>query len=112
MILFYQFALGTLLSFVFFFEQVSQIELSANLLYPVLSGIMGFSGQYLVTKGYGYITAPESGIVATSRILIAAILGPYVALEASLGLTGWIGALIIFMVNVRLHLRETGKSSS
>jgi len=106
-ILFYMFAIGTVLSLILFYQDLMLIDYSQSLVYVLAAGICGFIAQYCVTEGIKYITAAEAGIVATTRILIAAILGPYVALEMPLNTIGWVGALIIFSVNVRLYMRPS-----
>jgi hypothetical protein len=38
---------------------------------------------------------------------MAAILGPWIALDPPLTLSGWMGALLIFLANVVLAFRKT-----
>jgi hypothetical protein len=45
-------------------------------------------------------------VISSSRILLAALLGPWLAAEPALGPAGWIGALLIFMANVVLAVRK------
>jgi hypothetical protein len=48
----------------------------------------------------------EGGIIASSRILLAAILGPFIAADPALLLKGWFGAAIILGVNILLAVRK------
>jgi hypothetical protein len=57
----------------------------------------------------------EGGIISSSRILLAAILGPFIAADPALLLKGWFGAAVIMGVNILLAVRKarngrTGKS--
>jgi drug/metabolite transporter (DMT)-like permease len=49
----------------------------------------------------------EGGIISATRILLAALLGPFVAMEPFLTTSGWAGAFLIFSGNVYLTLRKT-----
>ncbi len=104
-ILFYMFGLGTLIIYILFH---TQINFSSYLegYYLILCSIFGIGGQYLLTYGFRYITAVEGGIISSTRILLAALLGPIIASDPALSLTGWIGAIIIFGANVYLALRK------
>ncbi|MCP4722244.1 MAG: EamA/RhaT family transporter, partial [Desulfobacteraceae bacterium] len=62
--------------------------------------------QYLLTIGFKYVTAIEGGIISSTRILLAAMLGPFIAMDSSLSLSGWIGAFLIFAANVYLATRK------
>ncbi len=66
----------------------------------------GIAGQYLLTFGFRYVTALEGSIISSSRILLAAFLGPLVAAEPALGWSGWCGALLIFLANIGLALHK------
>ncbi len=104
-ILFFMFGLGTVLIFFMFPEKIyvpTLFELKF-LLFGAVSGVMG---QYLLTVGFKYVTAVEGGIISSSRILIAAILGPYIVADPHLTFAGWIGALLIFGTNVYLAFRK------
>ena len=68
-----------------------------------LSGILG---QYCLTYGFLYVTAVEGAVISSSRILLAALLGPMLVADPALTLAGWAGALIIFAANVALALRR------
>ncbi len=66
--------------------------------------LAGVAGQYLLTYGFLYVTAVEGAVISSSRILIAALLGPLLVADPPLALGGWIGALIIFVANIALAL--------
>lgn len=74
--------------------------------YLVMCGIWGVAGQFLLTVGFRFITAVEGSIIASMRIFIAAMLGPFVVGEAPLNTTGWIGASLLFAANAILAVRH------
>ena len=41
------------------------------------------------------------------RILLAALLGPIIAEEAFLSISGWTGALLLFGANIMLAIRKS-----
>jgi len=51
----------------------------------------------------------EGAIISSSRILMAAILGPWIAFDPPLSISGWIGAMLILIANVVLAVRKTSK---
>jgi len=53
-----------------------------------------------------YVTALEGGIVSSTRILLAGLLGPWLVADPALGAAGWLGALLIFAANVALAWRK------
>lgn len=108
-VLFYMFGLGSVLMFIFFRAHFFWPD-GRELYYLALCGGAGIAGQFLITLGFRYVTAVEGGVVSSTRILLAALLGPWLAAEPSLGPAGWIGALLIFGANVVLALRK-GRSS-
>jgi drug/metabolite transporter (DMT)-like permease len=65
-------------------------------------------GQYLLTYGFLYVTAVEGAVISSSRILIAALLGPLLVADPPLTAAGWLGALILFAANVFLAVRKKG----
>jgi drug/metabolite transporter (DMT)-like permease len=67
----------------------------------------GVLGQYLLTYGYYFVTAVEGSVISSSRILLAALLGPFLVADPALNLTGWCGALLIFIANVSLAVRRS-----
>ena len=103
--LFYMFGWGAMLLWLFFNEQIFWPNLT-EFYYLLVCSIFGVSGQYLLTYGFRYVTAVEGSILSSSRILLAAVLGPLVVAEPALTFTGWMGALMIFSANVILAVRK------
>ena len=108
-ILFYLFGLGSIIIFIIFHDYIYMPN-REEAGYLILCAGLGVIGQYVLTLGFRYVTAVEGGIISSSRILLAAVLGPWIASEASLNLKGWIGALLILFVNIYLALRKTGEN--
>ncbi|MBI9085051.1 MAG: DMT family transporter [Desulfobacterales bacterium] len=104
-VLFYMFGLGSVLMAVFFHQHFFWPN-AQELYYLALCGGAGIAGQFLITIGFRYVTAVEGGVISSTRILLAALLGPYLAAEPFLDATGWLGALLIFGANVVLALRK------
>ncbi|MBF0288949.1 MAG: DMT family transporter [SAR324 cluster bacterium] len=100
-ILLFVFGLGSVLLYAVFHQEIHWPD-SLELRYLMLCSIFGIAGQYLLTLGFRYVTALEGGIISSARILLAAILGPYLVLDPSLSLYGWAGALLIFGTNIYL----------
>ena len=105
-ILFFMFGLGALLMLLLFHNTFFWPDATA-LYYLLLCAVFGIAGQFLITVGFRYVTAVEGGIISSTRILLAALLGPFLVSELPLTLSGWIGAFIIFSVNVSLALRKS-----
>ena len=55
------------------------------------------------------MTAMEGSILSSTRILLAAVLGPVLAADPPLSLSGWAGALLIFGANAALGARKAGE---
>ncbi len=104
-VLFYMFGLGSVLMFLFFRQHFFWPD-GRELYYLALCGGAGIAGQFLITLGFRYVTAVEGGVISSTRILLAAMLGPWLVAEPPLGPVGWIGALLIFGANVVLTLRK------
>lgn len=104
-VLFYMFGLGSVLMFLFFRKYFFWPN-GRELYYLSLCGGAGIAGQFLITLGFRYVTAVEGGVISSTRILLAALLGPWLAAEPSLGTAGWMGALLIFGANVVLTIRK------
>ena len=68
--------------------------------------------QLLLTYGARFVSAVESGILSSSRIIIAVILGPLIAYEAPMSTRGIIGALMVFGANVFLAYKKSTHSGS
>ena len=104
-ILFYMFGLGTVVIFVLFYRHMFFPGPFA-FCYLTLCAGAGIAGQYLLTLGFRYVTAVEGSIISSTRILLAALLGPFLVAEPALTAAGWTGALLIFGANVVLAVRK------
>lgn len=105
-ILFYMFGLGTIIMYLAFQDKIFWPD-AQELYYLMICGLSGIIGQYLLTIGFLYVTPVEGGIISSTRILLAAMLGPYLVGDPPLTWTGWAGALLIFIANVTLALRRS-----
>jgi len=85
------------------------VQYSIQIVYLFFCSLVAVIGQYLLTIGFKYVTAVEGGIISSTRILLAAILGPFVVSDPHLSLSGWVGALLIFSGNVYLTMRKINK---
>lgn len=104
-ILFFMFGLGTALMLIFFHDAIFLPNFK-ELFFLLSCSVTGVLGQYLITYGFLYVTAVEGSIISSSRILLAALLGPVLVADPSLTILGWCGALLIFSANVTLALRK------
>lgn len=105
-ILFMLFGLGAVLIYCFFYETIfwpSQQEFG----YLFACSVVGVLGQYLLTYGFLFVTAVEGSIISSSRILIAAFLGPCIAGDPPLAFMGWCGVVLIFSANTFLAIRKS-----
>ena len=105
-ILFFMFGLGSVLIFSLFHQAIFLPD-ATELFFLGSCALAGILGQYLITYGFLYVTAVEGSIISSTRILLAAILGPLLIAEPALTLTGWCGALLIFVANVALAVRRS-----
>lgn len=105
-ILFYMFGLGSLLTLPLLHGELTWPN-ATDALFLALCSAVGILGQYLLTYGFLYVTALEGAVISSSRILIAALLGPLMVADPHLTSTGWLGALLLFGANVALALRKT-----
>jgi drug/metabolite transporter (DMT)-like permease len=103
--LFFMFGVGTVIVFFLFYNQM-RIPRLEELHYLFWCSAVAIGGQYLMTLGFKYVTALEGGIISSTRILLAALLGPFIAMDPFLSLSGWIGAFLIFAANVYLAARK------
>jgi drug/metabolite transporter (DMT)-like permease len=103
--LFFMFGVGTVIVFCLFYNQM-RIPTIEELNYLFWCSAVAIAGQYLLTVGFKYVSALEGGIISSTRILLAAMLGPFIAMDPSLSLSGWIGAFLIFVANVYLAARK------
>ncbi len=106
--LFFLFGLGSVMIFVLFFNKMGFPE-QAQIKYLLYCSVLSIAGQYLITLGFKYVTAIEGGIISSTRILLAAILGPLIAVDPALSTMGWIGACLIFSANVYLTWKTSHK---
>jgi len=102
------FGLGSILIFCLFYDRIFWPNF-LEFKYLFLCAAFGVGGQYLLTMGFRYVTAVEGAILSSSRILMAAVLGPWIALDPPLEAAGWIGAMLIFLANVVLAVRKAQK---
>lgn len=107
--LFYMFGFGALMIWCLFHDQI-HLPNAEEFYYLMICSLFGVGGQYLITFGFRYVTAVEGSIVTSTRILLAAVLGPVMVGDPTLTLTGWIGALLIFLANVVLAVRKANKT--
>jgi drug/metabolite transporter (DMT)-like permease len=106
-ILFFMFGIGTVAIFILFHRYII-VPGFQGLLFLLLCAALGVIGQYLLTRGFRYVTAVEGSIVSSSRILMAALFGPVLAGDPALTAAGWTGAILIFGANVYLAVRNVG----
>ena len=102
-VLFYMFGLGSLMIYAGFHDRMV-IHQAKEVAYLLTCGVFGIAGQYLITLGFRYISAVEGSILSSTRILMAAWVGPLIAIDPVLTTRGWTGALLIFVANVYLAL--------
>jgi len=105
-ILLFMFGFGALAIFLLFHNAIFWPN-RQEFLYLFTCSAVGVLGQYLLTFGFLYVTAVEGSIISSSRILLAAILGPVLVADPSLAFSGWCGALLIFTANTCLAMRKS-----
>ena len=106
-ILFYLFGIGSILTYAAFPHAIYWPR-PKELYFLALSSAFAIMGQYCITFGYRYVTAVEGGIISSSRILLAATMGPFIAADPLLNAKGWLGATLIFLVNAVMAWRKAG----
>ena len=104
-VLFFMFGLGTVIIFALFHRSFFWPDQTA-LFYLLMCAASGVAGQFLLTIGFRYVTAVEGSIISSTRIFLAALLGPIVTSEPALTHAGWIGALLLFCANAALAYRR------
>jgi drug/metabolite transporter (DMT)-like permease len=104
-VLFFLFGGGALLTFLVFHNSIFVPTLK-EFYFLFACAASGILGQYLITLGFRYVTAVEGSIISSSRILMAAFLGPFLLTDPPLTISGWVGALLIFMANSFLAIRK------
>ena len=105
-ILFYMFGLGALVMFALFRTSIYWPD-RLEFVFLFACSAAGVLGQYLLTYGFLYVTAVEGSIISSSRIVLAALLGPVLVGDPALTVSGWFGALIIFLANSSLAVRRS-----
>ncbi len=110
-VLFYMFGIGCIVMYGVFHDKIFMPN-AKEFAYLMICSLFGTAGQYLLTFGFKYVTAVEGSIISSSRILMAALLGPWMGLDPPLALSGWIGAVLIFLANVVLAIRKSHKISN
>ncbi len=110
-ILLFMFGLGSVIIFIVFFNKMSLPQYS-ELKYLIYCSVLSIAGQYLITIGFKFVTAIEGGIISSTRILLAAVLGPFIAMDPALPFSGWVGAFLIFGANVYLTWKTATKKIS
>ncbi|WP_236892155.1 DMT family transporter [Desulfoluna limicola] len=108
--LFFMFGMGCVIIFLLFRDRIVWPD-GLAFQFIALCSILSVMGQVFITFGFRFVTAVEGSIVSSSRILLAALLGPVIAAEPALNLTGWIGAFLIFAGNVYLALPKKAKAT-
>lgn len=104
-ILFFMFGLGMVLILLLFHDALF-VPNAEEFIYLLSCSLAGVLGQYLFTYGFLFVTAVEGSIISSSRILLAALLGPLLVADPALTLLGWCGAVLIFAANAALALRK------
>lgn len=104
-ILFFLFGLGMVLMLLIFHDAIFWPN-ATELFFLLSCSVAGVLGQYLLTYGFLYVTAVNGSIISSSRILLAALLGPLLVADPQLTVSGWCGALLIFGANAMLALRH------
>jgi drug/metabolite transporter (DMT)-like permease len=104
-ILFFMFGIGAVAIYLLFHDVIFWPN-RTELFFLFLCSALGVLGQYLLTYGYFFVTAVEGSIISSSRILLAALLGPLLVSDPGLTVIGWCGALLIFLANSLLAMRR------
>jgi len=105
-VLFFMFGLGTLLIYAVFHGDLFWPDLR-ELYYLGFCAVTGVAGQFLITLGFRHVTVVDGSIISSMRILLAALLGPFVAGEPWIAAAGWVGALLLFGANAVLAVRSS-----
>lgn len=104
-ILFYMFGLGGMSVLILFHDRFF-VPGAQAMVFLGTCAAFGIGGQYLLTVGFRYVTAVEGSVISSTRILLAAICGPFLVGDPALGIAGWIGAILLFTANVILAFRK------
>ncbi|MCF8044223.1 MAG: DMT family transporter [Desulfarculaceae bacterium] len=103
--LFFLFGLGGVIIFLVFRKEIFMPDIEI-FKYLLMCSFFSVAGQYFITLGFKFVTSVEGGIISSTRILLAAVLGPYLTSDPALSAAGWAGAFLIFAGNVYLTLRK------
>ena len=109
-ILFFMFGFGALAMYLAYYDSI-YLPSKQEMFFLFCCAITGVIGQYLITYGFLFVTAVEGSIISSSRILLAAMLGPVMVGDPALTMTGWFGALLIFIANSMLAVRRSHVSA-
>ncbi|MDX9896423.1 DMT family transporter [Desulfofustis limnaeus] len=104
-ILFFMFGIGAVAIYLLFHDVIFWPN-GTEFFFLFMCSVLGVLGQYLLTYGYFFVTAVEGSIISSSRILLAALLGPLLVGDPGLTLIGWSGAVLIFLANSLLAMRR------
>lgn len=108
LIVFYLMAIGTVCNAVMMapvFVMPTGKELPALL----ASGIMGLTGQILLTMGYKHVTAKAGSMVSSSRILFAALMG-FIFFSEALYVRVIVGGLLIIISIIGVSILHKQKT--
>ncbi|PIE55790.1 MAG: EamA family transporter [Desulfobulbus propionicus] len=110
-ILFFMFGPGSLLILLlfpeaFFFPNLLEVSLL------LVCSACGVLAQYLLTFGFRYVTAVEGSVISSTRILLAALLGPLLLNDPPLTSSGWLGAVLVFTANIILAVRRSNTTDA
>lgn len=108
-ILFFMFGIGTLAILVLF-HKTFFIPDRREFFYLFSCSASGVLGQYLLTFGFRFVQAVEGSIISSTRILLAALLGPILVSDPSLTTLGWLGAFLIFSANIFLTINKRAQA--
>jgi drug/metabolite transporter (DMT)-like permease len=100
------FGVGTVGLFVVFHKAL-YIPARTELVYLLLGAGMAVAGQYLLTMGFRHVSPVKGGVLSSTRIVIAAFLGPYITADPSLNIYAWIGTGLILSSNLYFIARKS-----
>ncbi|MDD2943523.1 MAG: DMT family transporter [bacterium] len=93
------FTLNTLLSLIVFSHQLS-LPSQTELHYLIGASLSAIAGQFLINYGMRYVSIEQTSILVTSRIIIAAIIVPFLFATENITTATIIGAFLILGANV------------
>ena len=104
-VLLFYFLLGTLAVYLAFGSEIG-IPTRPESGYLFLCALSGIVGQVLLTLGFRYVSPVEGGILGSSRMIMAAFLGPLLVGDPSLTIAAWFGVVLLFFCNVFVTRRK------